>query len=290
MDFKEKFTEKSYNELSNIIDYFNSTYNRFNLDDIERNVKSIILYNGIVVFRKTKSAEYQDGNTSQNTLFSRVRIVNDTKIESFKDINQFMTLPSNKITWEGRLNTKGEALLYASHNSFLVPIFETSVKLGDKILYIVYRRKQGEIIRLRKMAIDEDQIIKLDNYAAKINDLKLNFVKYWLTKHSDGKNDDYLYRITNTIKSVYASRKSNDSIDGYIYPSTTKRKNDLNVAFNTHGSKKIYIYKVFYGEVVKMDSNLFFLKLKHDFKGINNGEIIWEVKQKFEITGFKNNY
>ncbi len=286
MDLKNRFNQTAYNTLKNRIQYFNSTYMSFRIEDIENVVKDIILFGGLAIFGKVKHAEYRDDNRSSSFMFSRIRKVNGCDYNTFNDVNQFFALPSNRITWEGRLNTQGESLLYASHNSFVVPIFEISVKIGDNILLIIYKRKPNTVITLQKMAIDNEQIINLDNYAAKVNDLKLDFVRLWLTKHGNGINDAYIYRITNSIKKIYTVKRITSSFDGFIYPSTTKKSKDFNVALNETGIEKLYIENVFLGQVVNIENNSFSLKSKYCFLKVEGDKVVWRQNEEYMTRVF----
>lgn len=275
LDLNNRFNEETYNILKNRITFFNSSYMNFKISDIELAVRDIILFGGVTLFGKIKLAQYQDNNTSSSFTFTRIRKINGISFDKFTDLNQYFALPAEKITWEGRLNKVGESLLYASHNSFAAPIFETSAQVGDDILLIIYKRKPGEVINLQKMAVDDEQINKLDNYISKINDMKLNFIKFWLTKHGDKENEPYIYRITNTIKDIYTYKKANLIIDGFIYPSTTKRKQDFNVAFNQIGTSKLVVDNAVIGKIIKIENNKFWLKSKRKFIGVDENEVNW---------------
>ncbi|MBI9009335.1 MAG: hypothetical protein JEZ05_04820 [Tenericutes bacterium] len=281
MSILEKSTKKNYDSLKRRIEYFNDNYHQFQLKHIEGIVKNIIYFNGIVLFGRLRDAEYKTDYNSNETVFPRLRVVNGEDFSVFRDINQYYNLPSEKVKWEGRLNTINESLLYAAHKSFIVTVFETGAKEGDTVLLILYKKQPNCSIRLRKMAVDDDQIINLDNYTAKINDLKLNFIKYWLTKTCNPHFEEITYRITNSIKKIYFTEKNQDRIDGFIYPSTTRRKNDLNVAFKSSGIRKIYVESAFYGKVLKVGHNSLLIRSNYCFKGVQNRRICWEFKNDY---------
>ena len=278
------YTQSVLNELIIKINILNCSLKNCDSTKISKIVKDILNTPPITLFQNSEFAKYDELN-NPDVFFGRVRRVNNEKIDIIKNVDQFWMLPPDKVKEYGRLNKKNESVLYTSHNSSLVPIAEVGAKVGDTILIIMYERIKNNTIILEKLAVNNNQLIKLDNFVSKINNIKFNFMKEWLTKKGDHFDSNILYEITNVIKEHFIHNKG--KIDGLIYPTVTGDNTTYNIAFfNSVRNKKIRISYAYYGKLVKSEKNRIVIESFKYFSKIEGSKVIWNTNDNPKLHCF----
>jgi len=205
---KENFKELSQKEISEKIDAI-----------LQNNRKS-----KIPLLRERKIYE-------KGTLFYRVRDLPESKhvcitpLPEIKEENDLWNPPIDKCK-AGRLNKKGESLLYLTPNDRYVAVEEKKIEDDDNFVMIVYEAVEDIIITPIGLnpsfeGLTEEECCKLS--------IIIFFLKDEFTRNVET-NSEYLYSITEIITKRYFGIPSNIS-DGWDYPSIV----DL-------GSKNVCLY------------------------------------------------
>lgn len=202
----------------------------------------------------------------------RVRKLNDDSTEQIKTFNDIWHPPASMVKTDGRVNLKGEPMLYCSTDT-LTPLYECDIKSGDCYALIQYSVKENEklIGYLVGNEIEPENL----NEIGKINNKIINdFIISEFTKQV-GKGTEYLYKISNVIAQNFMDMPF---CDAYVYPSVANYKKGWNVAIKPKSAlEKVKFDCVcicnFKGYVPEGGC---IFELKHKASKIKNNELIYE--------------
>jgi hypothetical protein len=209
--------------------------------DISEKIDAILHNN-----RKSKISLLRDRNTyRKGTLFYRVRDLPESKhvcitpLPEIKVEADLWNPPVDRCNNPGRLNKKGESLLYLTPNDRCIAVEEKKIEDDDNFVVIVYEAVEDIIITpiglnpaLEGLTEDECRKLSIINL----------FLKDEFTRDVET-NSEYLYAITEKITKRYFTLP-NVELDGWDYPSVVDRVSK-NVCLYPDKAKKKLVIKYF---------------------------------------------
>lgn len=184
--------------------------------DISEKIDAILQNNRelkISLLRESKIYE-------KGTLFYRVRDLPKSKhvcitpLPEIKDENDLWNPLISECKKAGRLNKKGESLLYLTPNDRCIAVEEKKIEDDDNFVLIVY--EAVEDINITPIGLNPALEGLTEDECCKLSIINL-FLKDEFTRDVET-NSEYLYAITEIITKRYFTLP-NDELDGWDYPS-----------------------------------------------------------------------
>lgn len=132
--------------------------------------------------------------------------------------------PADLIKTEGRVNLKGNPMLYTSTEQ-ITPVYECDIKENDCYAIIQYTVKPGQSLIGYTVSVDS-KVDGLNEKGIINNKIIEDFILSEFTKPV-GKGTEYLYKISNVIARNFMDMPF---CDAYVYPSVANYKKGWNVA------------------------------------------------------------
>lgn len=232
-DIENRLKEVDLSELSNKIKMFrNLNFQCMSEDELRKEIMNVLTFNNRFIF-PTNSLVYPKG-----TEFFRVRRLDGFKIpnKALLQESDFWNCPSKLIKKPGRLNKKGESLLYTAMEP-KTALAEVNLNARDFYSLIVYKAKDnvkmnviGGNYNYKNLEIfDEKAILVIETYN---NFLRDEFSRYV----SDG--SEFLYLISEIIAKDYFDLPPRSVQDAWYYPSV-KNKSKYNACFRPEIAKDL---------------------------------------------------
>lgn len=193
--------------------------------EIANAISEVLTWNGVFSYI-TNIGTYPSG-----TVFFRVRKLKGSSIpnENLCTYGDFWEPPKSCVKTEGRLNKKGESLLYVTPEDPKVPLKELQIIEGEYYALIKYIALEPIKVNLIGGKYNYSEIGITDDTAILNNDLFNDFLRDEFSRDV-GKGTEYLYKISEIIAKWYFDLPPRDVQDAWAY-SSIQDKEKYNVCF-----------------------------------------------------------
>ena len=208
----------------------------------------------------------------RNEKLFRVRKLTDDSNNQIKTFNDIWHPPESKIKNFGRVNLKGEPILYCSTDSE-TPLYECNINEKDSYALIQYSIKEnneliGYLVGNKEEPEGLNQIGKINNRI--IND----FIISEFTKPV-GEGTEFLYKVSNVIAKNFMDMPF---ADAYVFPSIANYKKGWNVAIKPKSAlQKIKFDCVCICNLKEYCSKGGYIsEIKHKASSIKNNKLVYD--------------
>lgn len=203
------------------------------IEEIANAISEVLTWNG--VFYYLSNMGIYPGGTS----FFRVRKLNGSLIpnENLRIYGDFWEPPESYVKVEGRLNKRGESLLYVTPEDPKVPLKELHIAEGEYYALIKYVALDQVKVNIIGGQYNYSTIGITDKTAILNNDLINDFLRDEFSRDV-GKGTEYLYIVSEIIAKWYFDLPPEDVQDAWAY-SSIQNKEKYNVCFRPEIAHKL---------------------------------------------------
>jgi len=184
-------------------------------DEIDERIQNVLIHNGRYSF-------YSNHCTINKGYMYRVRKIEDSHL---LQVNNYVESdfwdPPAEYAKQGRLNRKGESLLYTAISRPLTAVQEAKIQKGEHFLLIVYEVvKDIEAIEIGGNF--DSQYSGILNHCSKdkiiLNNEIVNSFLIDEFRRDVGEGTEYLYKLSRTIAGCFGFPNAGTGFDGIKYP------------------------------------------------------------------------
>lgn len=203
------------------------------IEEVANAISEVLTWNG--VFYYLSNIGIYPGGTS----FFRVRKLNGSLIpnENLRIYGDFWEPPESCGQVEGRLNKRGESLLYVTPEDPKVPLKELHIAEGEYYALIKYVALDQVKVNIIGGQYNYSTIGITDKTAILNNDLINDFLRDEFSRDV-GKGTEYLYIVSEIIAKWYFDLPPEDVQDAWAY-SSIQNKEKYNVCFRPEIAHKL---------------------------------------------------
>lgn len=203
------------------------------IEEVANAISEVLTWNG--VFYYLSNMGIYPGGTS----FFRVRKLNGSLIpnENLRIYGDFWEPPESCVKVEGRLNKRGESLLYVTPEDPKVPLKELHIAEGEYYALIKYVALDQVKVNIIGGQYNYSTIGITDKTAILNNDLINDFLRDEFSRDV-GKGTEYLYIVSEIIAKWYFDLPPEDVQDAWAY-SSIQNKEKYNVCFRPEIAHKL---------------------------------------------------
>lgn len=203
------------------------------IEEVANAISEVLTWNG--VFYYLSNIGIYPGGTS----FFRVRKLNGSLIpnENLRIYGDFWEPPESCVQVEGRLNKRGESLLYVTPEDPKVPLKELHIAEGEYYALIKYVALDQVKVNIIGGQYNYSTIGITDKTAILNNDLINDFLRDEFSRDV-GKGTEYLYIVSEIIAKWYFDLPPEDVQDAWAY-SSIQNKEKYNVCFRPEIAHKL---------------------------------------------------
>ena len=203
------------------------------IQEIENAISEVLTWNRVFYYLPNM------GMYPKGTSFFRIRKLNGSMIpnENLSIYGDFWEPPKSCVKVEGRLNKKGESLLYVTPGDPKVPLKELHIAEGEYYALIKYVALDQIKVNIIGGQYNYNAIGITDNKAILNNDLINDFLRDEFSRDV-GKGTEYLYKVSEIIAKWYFDLPPEDVQDAWAY-SSIQDKEKYNVCFRPEIAHKL---------------------------------------------------
>lgn len=203
------------------------------MQEIEEALSEVLTWNGSFCYLTNM------GTYSKGTPFFRIRKLKGSSIpnKNLAVYGDFWEPPKSCVKVGGRLNKKGESLLYVTPGDPKVPLKELHIVEGEWYALIKYVALEQVKVNIIGGQYDYSAIGFTDDTAILNNNLINDFLKDEFSRDV-GKGTEYLYKISEIIAKWYFDLPPENVQDAWAY-SSIQDKEKYNVCFRPEIAHKL---------------------------------------------------